>query len=133
VKLEQAESHRIAVSLSRRNLLTLLHKLHTPGSARTLTIQSEHPRTRKDAPLMPLLLVVHGETNEQHYDGRPEPRGPMLMDASAATQVAIDLLQQVEDSVEMEEFDASTLRKTISHAEYLRDRFDRTARTAVIH
>ena len=56
------------VTLSRRNLLALLHKLEMEGSARTL-ISSDCPPG--------LELVVRAEDDEVHYQDRDEPPGPM--------------------------------------------------------
>lgn len=130
MRLDVAQQHRIDISVSRRNLLTLLHKLHTPASARTITMQCANPANSPQDPGLPVLVALHGEPNDEHYNGR-EP-GPALMDASSAAQIAIDLLQQIEDTVEQSSFESSVLRKTIQNAEYVRDRLDRTARTAVI-
>lgn len=57
------------VTLSRRNLLGLLAKLDDPQSLRTLTkLESSG-----------LHLVVHAESDEEHYSSRPEgPPGPMI-------------------------------------------------------
>lgn len=49
----------VDVILSRRNLLSLLHKLDMPGSARTLFRDVDG-----------LRLVVRAETDEEHYAER---------------------------------------------------------------
>jgi len=62
------------VTLSRRNLLTLLHKLDMPGSARTITNSDchlNHELTDR------LLLILRAEDDEKHYSERLEPPGPM--------------------------------------------------------
>jgi hypothetical protein len=51
------------ITLSRRNLLTLLHKLEMPGSSCTI--------------VKPGGFVVHAEPDEVHYKDRPEGPGPM--------------------------------------------------------
>jgi hypothetical protein len=57
----------VMVTLSRRNLLALLHKLDMEGSARTL-IKNEGAGKH---------LIVQAEDDEEHYN-RPEgPAGPM--------------------------------------------------------
>lgn len=65
--------HVVRVTLSERNLLTLLVKLHQPWSARTIfgrypCVGQEH---RED-----LLLVVHAQSDAAHYAER-EPPGAM--------------------------------------------------------
>ena len=54
------------IVLSRRNLLTLLHKLEKPGSARTL--------------VKPDGTIVSVETDEEHYGNRPYAPGPATDD-----------------------------------------------------
>ena len=64
----------VVVTVSRRNLLTLLHKLELPGSARML------PTTDcwlDGEPTEPgeWLLVLHCEDGQQHYAGRESGPG----------------------------------------------------------
>jgi len=60
----------VAVTLSRRNLLTLLAKLDTAGSKRTLL--------KGEEVLGELwILAVIVEEDDEHYDGRAEPPGRM--------------------------------------------------------
>lgn len=57
------------VTLSRRNLLALLHKLEMPGSARTiLSMDNEEPGW---------TLIVRSEDDEEHYGSRGFGPGPM--------------------------------------------------------
>lgn len=59
------EDGEVRVILSRRNLLSLLHKLTWPGSARTLWC---------DVPEYDKTLVLRVEDDEQHY-GHPSRQG----------------------------------------------------------
>ena len=54
----------ILVTLSKRNLLALLHKLEMAGSFRTLISPDEK-------------LAISVETDEEHYGGRDHPPGEM--------------------------------------------------------
>lgn len=76
---------RVVVTLSRRNLLALLHKLDVPGSARQ--IESNHsyedgiltPFDIAEAlggEIPPTTLVLRVEDDDEHYANRPAP-GPM--------------------------------------------------------
>lgn len=76
----------VLVVLSRRNLLALLHKLHLPGSARTLICGDNN---LNGEPARDLVLVVQVEDDEQHYGTRLEPPGPM----HPATERALALEQ----------------------------------------
>jgi len=75
----------IAVTLSRRNLLALLHKLDTPGSARTIIngdswedgVQTPWPGKAGETALPPTLLVLRCEDDLEHYAARPQPPGEM--------------------------------------------------------
>ena len=58
----------IEVKLSRRNLLSLLHKLEMPGSHRTI--------------IKPGNILVMAECDEAHYAGREAP-GPMIPETEA--------------------------------------------------
>lgn len=61
----------VIVTLSRRNLLGLLHKLDMEGSARTLVKHGEGNGGHD-------VLVVQCEDDKDHYATRPEgPPGPM--------------------------------------------------------
>ncbi|GIK83199.1 MAG: hypothetical protein BroJett024_43040 [Alphaproteobacteria bacterium] len=57
------------VTLSRRNLLALLHKLQMPGSARSLTTDYDCPEGWS--------LIVRSESDGEHYGTRSEPPGPL--------------------------------------------------------
>jgi hypothetical protein len=73
--LHVEESRRVAtVTLSRRNLLTLLHKLDMPGSARTITNSDCWLNGTLDRGL---TLVLRCEDDAEHYSKRPDPPGPM--------------------------------------------------------
>ena len=69
------------VLISERNLVTLLHKLGLAGSS--------HCIRGDDCPSGWALLVI-AQSDQQHYDGRPEPAGPML----APTELAIQRWRQ---------------------------------------
>lgn len=64
----------VTVTLSRRNLLALLHKLDWPPSARTIINQDCY---RDDEPVDDVLLVLRAEDNAEHYRRRPHPPGVM--------------------------------------------------------
>ncbi len=66
----------VSVTLSRRNLLALLHKLELPGSARTL-INDDCWLNGEQTPLGALELHLHCEEDDEHYGKRPGPPGPM--------------------------------------------------------
>ena len=75
IRLNDAGFPKIAiVTLSRRNLLTLLHKLDMPGSARTIfntDVEIDEEYTQLFA------FVIHAEDDTEHYAKRPDPPGPM--------------------------------------------------------
>ncbi|MGE0028051.1 MAG: hypothetical protein AB7U07_13200 [Thermoleophilia bacterium] len=64
----------MVVTLSRRNLRSLLHKLDWPASARTITNGDAY---RDGEPVGDVLLVLRAEEDEEHYARRPAPPGPM--------------------------------------------------------
>jgi hypothetical protein len=64
----------LVVTLSRRNLLALLHKLDWPPSARTIT---NGDRYRDGKPVDDVLLVLQAQEDAEHYARRPEARRPM--------------------------------------------------------
>jgi hypothetical protein len=66
--------NRVSVVLSRRNVLSLLHKLEMPGSARTLAGADNFV---DGEPVDDLLLVVQVEEDAPHYGSRLTPPGPM--------------------------------------------------------
>jgi len=76
MRLDRVTRTEVLVTLSRRNLLTLLAKLdgHPPNSACTIVLPGggEGPG-----------LVVRAEENDAHYQARPEPPGPMHPDTEA--------------------------------------------------
>ena len=64
----------VVVTLSKRNLLALLHKLELAGSSRTLVNGDCHV----DGQLaLGVLLVLRAEDDEEHYAKRPTPPGTM--------------------------------------------------------
>ena len=75
----------IEVTLSRRNLLALLHKLDAPWSARTIMNgdcwedgeQTPYPGEATESTLPPTLLVLRAEEDTEHYAARPDPPGDM--------------------------------------------------------
>jgi hypothetical protein len=75
MRLDSLTQDQVVVTLSQRNLLTLLAKLagFPPGSACTITFPGD------DGP----LLVVHAESDEEHYANRPAPPGKMHPDTEA--------------------------------------------------
>lgn len=78
----------IEVTLSRRNLLALLHKLDVPGSARMITNgdcwedgkQTPWPDEGGDSSLPQTLLVLRCENDTEHYATRHEAPGRMRPD-----------------------------------------------------
>jgi hypothetical protein len=66
MRIDNLNPNFAEITLSRRNLLSLLHKLDMPGSHRTL----EKVERGKAA-----VLVVHAEDDAEHYGDRPA--GPM--------------------------------------------------------
>lgn len=96
--LEEDGQMTVVVSLSRRNLLALLHKLDLPGSGRLLyTINCEREGKLADD----LLLVVRPEDDLEHYGRRGFGPGPMhplteTFIASADTAVGVELAPKEE-------------------------------------
>lgn len=79
-------SRRIEVTLSRRNLLALLHKLDMPGSKRQIEnndcwedgVQTPWTAAEVAASDLPqTLLVLRCEDDDEHYGNRPVGPGPM--------------------------------------------------------
>ncbi|MBA3585140.1 MAG: hypothetical protein H0W36_11550 [Gemmatimonadetes bacterium] len=84
VVAERAGETVVAVTLSRRNLLALLHKLDRAGSARTITSQHAYRRLDGRTELVDdLLLIVRSENDDEHYGGRLFPPGVMHPDTEA--------------------------------------------------
>lgn len=109
MRLDHVDEHNVRATVSRRNLLALLGKLHNPESACTIT-KSGGGR----------FLVLHAERDDKHYD-RPEGAGgPIRLDAQAVLQVAIDLIEQVADT--QDEYWQAALDKTATQVAYLRDK-----------
>jgi len=90
----QDDGRLVVVTLSRRNLLALLHKLDMPGSMRTLTnndcfedgVQTPLPDDAGVSDDMkPTVLVLRCEDDAEHY-GRRE-LGPGLMHPATETFV----------------------------------------------
>ncbi|MDX6453464.1 MAG: hypothetical protein QOH16_3513 [Gaiellaceae bacterium] len=75
----------IEVTLSRRNLLALLHKMDTPGSKRTIIngdswedgTHTPWPGKPGESALPPTLLVLRCEDDLEHYGLRRQPPGEM--------------------------------------------------------
>jgi|SRR5665213_906014 len=75
IRLDGEGKPRAAVvTLSRRNLLALLHKLDMPGSARML-YNSDVEIDGEYAP--DFAFVLRCEADGEHYAQRPDPPGPM--------------------------------------------------------
>ena len=80
------DERRVEVTLSRRNLLSLLHKLDLPDSTRQLENNSSY-EDGIETPLRPegeqvnqpprTTLVLRCEDDEEHYAKRPDRPGPM--------------------------------------------------------
>lgn len=68
----------VQVDLSKRNLLSLLHKLEMEGSARTIWTADNVPDG--------YILSVRSESDEEHYAGREY--GPGIMHPETETFVA---------------------------------------------
>lgn len=71
---------QVRVTLSRRNLLSLLHKLDLAGSARR--IENDYV-FQYAQPSDDYILVLRVEDDEQHYEGRPVPPGVMHPETEA--------------------------------------------------
>lgn len=74
---------RVIVTLSRRNLLTLLQKLDMPGSAR----EFHNNDCWEDGEQCPLFggttLVMRSEDDDEHYGRRAAPPGLMHPDSES--------------------------------------------------
>jgi hypothetical protein len=83
------ERQTVTVTLSRRNLLSLLHKLDWPESARTIVNGDCYRRGR---PVDDVLLVLRAEDDAEHYGRRSDPPGLMHPDTekSIATHLPSD-------------------------------------------
>jgi hypothetical protein len=77
---------RVEVTLSRRNLLTLLHKLDMAGSRRQIEnndcwedgVQTPwYPHEQDSSVLARTTLVLRCEDDDEHYAKRPVGPGPM--------------------------------------------------------
>lgn len=83
----QGDGSELVVTLSERNLLALLAKLHEPKSrARLSTINAFHD----GEPVWDVTLTLRAETDEEHYQGRPDPPG----DLQPQTEAAVARLRQ---------------------------------------
>lgn len=80
------QGRRVVVTLSRRNLLALLHKIDMRGSARQIEnndsyedgIQTPYYCGEEAATALPrTTLVLRSEDDDEHYGARPAPPGPM--------------------------------------------------------
>lgn len=67
------DGRNVTVTLSKRNLLALLHKLEMPGSVRQLC----------RACAGGIRLTVHVEDDATHYGEREVPAGPMHPETEA--------------------------------------------------
>lgn len=70
IELFSVTPNRMIVTLSRRNLLTLLHRLDVPGE-----IQGRD--SYLDGAPINFTVVLRAEEDEPHYARRPEPAGPV--------------------------------------------------------
>jgi len=73
MKLEKNGNHTV-VTLSERNLKTLLTKLQWPESARTIGSNDVYVDGKM---VWGETFDVVAESDEQHYGNRPAPPGPM--------------------------------------------------------
>lgn len=74
---------RIIVTVSRRNVLTLLHKLDMPGSAREFH-NNDCWEDGNQCPLLPgTTLVMRAEDDDEHYGRRLAPPGVMHPDSES--------------------------------------------------
>jgi hypothetical protein len=80
------EERRVEVTLSRRNLLALLHKLDVPSSNRQLESNYSyedgietplHPNEKQVCELPRTTLVLRCEYDTEHYATRPDRPGRM--------------------------------------------------------
>jgi hypothetical protein len=62
-----------SITLSRRNLLSFLHKLDKPGSARTLVGGTDRCGDS--------IVIIRAENDDEHYAG--SQAGPMTPDTEA--------------------------------------------------
>jgi hypothetical protein len=100
------DDRRVEVTLSRRNLLTLLHKLDMAGSMRQIEnndcwedgVQTPfYPGEKRRTDLPRTRLVLRCENDDEHYANRPVGPGPMhpeserfvLEHAAAMMQAAV--------------------------------------------
>lgn len=65
----------VTVTLSRRNLQSLLVKLDQPWSRRAILSKNVHNELGEL--VAGLVLVVQAQEDEPHYSSREEPPGPM--------------------------------------------------------
>jgi hypothetical protein len=72
----------VSVTLSRRNLLTLLHKLELPRPLRNLE-NGDCWINGEQAPYPQVQLDLRGEEDAEHYGRRGFPPGPMSPDTEA--------------------------------------------------
>lgn len=80
------DERRVEVTLSRRNLLALLHKLDLPGSTRQLENNYSYedgvetpaePEVQQMSEPPRTTLVLRCEDDAEHYAKRPDRPGPM--------------------------------------------------------
>lgn len=75
----------VVVTLSRRNILSLLHKLDMPGSARQIE-NNDCWENGEQLPILGHLLVLRCETDDEHYAARDHPPGRMHPDTEKFVQ-----------------------------------------------
>lgn len=78
--IQNGADRRVEVTLSRRNLLTLLHKLDMPGSARQIE-NNDCWEDGEQTPYPGTTLVLRCEDDEEHYGSRPSGPGVMHPDS----------------------------------------------------
>lgn len=86
MRLEIARN-QVLVVLSRRNLLSLIHKLDMPGSARTLVGADD---VIDGDPAAARVLVVRAEDDDEHYEARIAEPGAMHPDTEEFVEDADD-------------------------------------------
>jgi hypothetical protein len=79
VRVDHLSLERVEVVLSERNLIALLNKVRRTDSFRTLEFDEpvEDDGALPGEPPAHLRLVVRAEPDDEHYDERPTPPGPV--------------------------------------------------------
>jgi hypothetical protein len=105
------------VTVSRRNLLTLLARTHGEDRRQTTLTQSGTLKGK------PYHLAITPETDAAHYPDRKP--GHVDLDSAVVLQVATDLIQQVADSLPADEdFAASILDRLATQIAYVNINID---------